>query len=296
MTATIGRIRDLVSDLKSNWYVRVWVLIWMVLALVAFICLIELGHQSQESQNRPEIATWYTNESSLNLPDFHFHTDGVDVISSISCSFFGQPVPGGDCTPWPGPFQPTPYNCRAVFASQITVFSKNSPDPLNLGVDCNITVVGNDTSFGQILGWGFDGWGSFISGPVGHTAFWLHPTQGAVINLIKGEIDISKKIIIDDWNANLMYMSSNSTSGFFRVRTNVRGFGVFHNALVNVFNGWKAVGDIGGFAFFMVFLHTIVMIIVGVMLSKHESAFLNSHNNAGHAPVASEGYTNIAGG
>lgn len=39
------------------------------------------------------------------------------------------------------------------------------------------------------------------------------------------------------------------------------------------YNGWMALGDIGGFAFFMMILHTMVMMCIGVCFNN-DSQFL----------------------
>jgi len=289
MPATTERLKDLVTDLRSNWYVRFWFVLWIPFAILAFVCLVELGHRSEIERKNNEVQVDFKEEGSMVIPNFHFHTGGVDAIDSLVCTHMGVPVQGAPCQAW-GPFQPTPLNCQAILASQIViqnVRANNHTGIFELGINCNITTIGNDSLYGQSLGWGFDGWGDFVGGPVGHTAFYLHPTGGALIALVKGEIVISSKFHVDDWGAQLQYWSSNSTPGFFHVRIQILGFGVFKYRLENVYDGWKAIGGIGGFFFFMVILHTIVMIIVGFFFSNKESAFLNPPTNT--APQSREG-------
>jgi hypothetical protein len=55
----------------------------------------------------------------------------------------------------------------------------------------------------------------------------------------------------------------------------IESFGVEHYEQRSVYNGWMAMGDVGGFAFFLLILHTIVMLGVGVFLAN-DSRFLHS--------------------
>jgi len=273
MPATTERLKDLVTDLRSNWYVRFWFILWIPFAILAFVCLVELGHQSEQAKSHKEVEVSFGNQSYLIIPNFHFHTDGTDTISNSSCTYRNSPIQTGPCSSWNN-FKPNPLNCQAVLANTLKIIPQIGQFT-DLGISCNISMEGNDSQYGQVLGWGFDGFGNFVGGPVGHTPFYIHPTAGAIIELTKGEIIVNSHLSVDDWGARLQYFSSNSTAGFFHVRVQVMGFGVFTFRLENVYDGWKAVGGIGGFFWFMVFCHTIVMIVVGFFLSNKESLFLN---------------------
>jgi hypothetical protein len=71
------------------------------------------------------------------------------------------------------------------------------------------------------------------------------------------------------------YQSTVSFPGYYVVSTIIESFGVEHLEQRSLYNGWMAMGDVGGFAFFLLILHTIVMLGVGVFLAN-DSKFLHS--------------------
>jgi len=270
MGYTGTRFGDIINDLKSSNFFRIWAVLWLLCALLTFSCLVILGGRSQKAGNTKDIIVHWSNVSSMYLPRFHFHTDGIDVITNMSCAIRGDPVPSGPCAPYPG--QPTPslQQCIAVYADQIEVFN-NVADRFGLGVDCNITTVGFDPLVGSMVGWNFDGWQGFFAGPDARFSTWIHATYGSFILLGKGVITINKQFQVDEWTRQLQYLTTASTPGSFRVFVVLEGFGVLNFAPRNIYDGWKAVGDVGGFAFFMFGLHTLVMIIVGLVFVNNSS-------------------------
>lgn len=74
----------------------------------------------------------------------------------------------------------------------------------------------------------------------------------------------------------------------FRVVVGIRNFFVQHTQEVDTFNGWQSVGSIGGFIFFLVILHNILMFLVGFCLAN-DSKFLGGGADA--AGSAKSAYT-----
>jgi len=277
MSYTRSRFGDIFNDIKSSNYFRVWALFWIFFAIVSFICLIALGNRSREAAANPDIVFYFTNQSATTLPRFHFHTDGIDQITNFSCTFRQSPVPSGPCASFPGHPTPSLSTCIAVYGDQIQI-PNDVPEQFGLGVDCNITTSGNDPQIGQMIGWNLDGHQGFFAGPDPRFSTWIHPTDNSFILLQKGVLHINGHQV-DEWGRALQYFSSASTPGFFRVHTILLGFGQFNLQPKNIYTGWQAVGDIGGFAFFMVCLHTLAMIIIGIVFAN-TSSFLKSTNTS----------------
>jgi len=79
------------------------------------------------------------------------------------------------------------------------------------------------------------------------------------------------------WERKLVYETSarreNHTNVIYEVSTVIDDFAVQEFAEVIGYTSWQAVGDIGGFSYFMVFLQVLTMICVGIFL-PNESNFL----------------------
>jgi len=80
-----------------------------------------------------------------------------------------------------------------------------------------------------------------------------------------------------------MYQSSMSQKNYYMVSIILNGFVVSNFAEVNRYNGWKSIGDVGGFIFFLVILHTMAMIVAGLFLDN-KSYFLSPSPSIGSAP------------
>jgi len=75
------------------------------------------------------------------------------------------------------------------------------------------------------------------------------------------------------WEKSSLVHNSQFTRGSYYVETIIETFRVEHREQRGFYTGYMAIGGIGGFAFWMLILHTIVMILVGFCFSK-ESKFL----------------------
>jgi len=80
---------------------------------------------------------------------------------------------------------------------------------------------------------------------------------------------------VTTWEKTALYHSTVFTPASFTITTIISSFRVTHHEQANNYDGWMAVADIGGFAFWMVILHTIAMIVVGFIL-PNESKFLGA--------------------
>jgi len=80
---------------------------------------------------------------------------------------------------------------------------------------------------------------------------------------------------VDFWHRDLVYHSTATTLGHYSITTMISSFRVEHFEVADTYNGWMAVGDIGGFVFWMVVLHTFAMIMVGLAF-PNDSGFLQN--------------------
>jgi len=70
-----------------------------------------------------------------------------------------------------------------------------------------------------------------------------------------------------------LFLSSSSTFGIVEL---------------GIYNGWRALGDIGGFAFALVLFQTAIMLIIGLCFYNN-SSFLKKGEESGHNVVPSGG-------
>jgi len=56
---------------------------------------------------------------------------------------------------------------------------------------------------------------------------------------------------------------------FFNIDIKIGVFDVFHYEQTDFYTGWMATSDIGGAAFFLVIIHTIVMGLVSLCLENN---------------------------
>jgi len=273
----MSKVQDIISDLKSSWYFRFWALLWVVFFILGFVALGILGNRSANTTMQKDGKIWWQNNKSMYLPRFHFHTGigpnsppGNEIINNISCSYNHQPVQTGVCQSYGG-VVPDLFHCVAVYGDQIEVFESNSgrPDEMaELGIACNITVMGNITGMGTMIAFGLEGQDNYIAISDPHTALWIHPTTYSMIALTRERAKVHGNWATM-WDRQLIYMSSVTNGTFFHIRTVVNGFSEFNYDVWNLYSGWRAVGDLGGVSFFLVCIHTAVMILLGFCFSNN---------------------------
>jgi len=250
-----------VDDLKTSWYFRVWFSIWFVLAILSFSCLIILGSRSTEAAKHEGWRLWIEHADKIEYPSFCFRTsldETSNEIGNIYCQWNGiilQAVQCEDGTP----------RARCVQLNMAGDYATKDNNNLVCSFGFNVSADPD-----KIIGF------EIVKAREFGVAFtWIQPNSNAWILL-------SKYIIKPDgedervlWGRQLVYHSTVQVGDFFQVSILIDTFRVFHYVESDYYNGWMALGDVGGFAFFMYILHTIVMFTVGVFL-ENNSKFLNS--------------------
>jgi len=287
-------LRHILDDFKTSWYFRIWAALWFVCALVAFIGMIELSVRSNEAGKEKDWNYWVENATSLEFPNFRFFFNHrgestESFVGKASCHHLGVPLVTGNCK---GEVDTT--KCFTVASSGITVQNHIDSHEADETIYCSFNSTGFNDTINQLVGWELD----FTHPNLGsryHNILWLAPRNppGVWVLLrkafIQPEGSMSSELAgpsgIPIWEKSQVYHSTVSTPGHYVVRTTISSFRVNHYEQTNSYNGWMAVGGIGGFAFWMVILHTIVIAVVGFVFSN-ESRFLNgdSHGTE-HKPI-----------
>jgi len=287
----MAKVQEIVEDLKNSWYFRFWAVLWFTFLILGFVALGILANRSVQTTTQKDSKIWYQSSASLYLPRFHFHTalppwSGNEIITNISCTYQNNQLQVGPCKPFNG-VTPSIYNCVAVYADQVEVFNTGQQREYHdFGVGCNITTTGTIDQVGTMIAFGIEGSNNYISFDDPHAPLWIFSTNLAIIELNRQLMKISG-VMGTFWDRQIFYFNDAWTTGSYQVYVTIDGFGYFRFDTQNLYSGWRSTSDVGGFAYFLVVIHTAVMIILGICFANN-STFLKS-NKSGSGPSARHG-------
>jgi len=265
----MARIGEITEDLKTSWYFRIWAFLWLVCAIVSFVALIIISEASRIEGEEGSARIWFERTPKINFPDFFIFAPRDMKIQSSVCAFQGKVIAQTDCTGWA---HDAGHSCVAFTGSAQQAYW-DSKDFYTNRIDCNITT--------DLTRWNFTedmliGWDLLHTHPGGDNALgpiWVRPTELSWVLITKKEWN-SKQGSGAFWDRVLEYHETQSIPGRYRIQTVIDAFFVEHIDYGTHDNGWRALGSIGGFAFFTYILHTIVLSIVGLCINN-DSHFLN---------------------
>jgi len=209
-------------------------------------------------------------------------------VGNPACFHLGKPVTTGICAG-----DQNTKKCFTVIGNGLFA-ENNHTAPEGDTIFCHFNSTGFNDTINQFVGWELD----FTHPNLGsryHNTLWLSPRSGLGVFVLlrkaflQPQGSMSRELAgpsgIPVWEKSQIYHSTVSTPGYYSVRTSISSFRVNHYEQTDSYNGWMAVGGIGGFAFWMVILHTIVIAVVGFVFSN-ESKFLNGdHHGVEHRPI-----------
>jgi hypothetical protein len=286
-------LRHVVEDIRTSWYFRVWAALWFVCALVAFIGMIELAIRSDEAGKEKDWNFWIENSTSIEFPRFRFRfanrsESTESFVGTPNCTHLGQPVTIDTCAG-----HTSRSKCFVVVGSGIIAQNNIDAPPGEDAITCHFNSTGFNETINQLVGWELDHahpnlgsryYNTIWLGPRNSPGVWIFlkkaflQPQGAMNRELAGPNGIPV------WEKSQLYHSTSHTPGYYVVRTLISSFRIDHFEQTDSYDGWMAVGGMGGFAFWMVILHTIAMIVVGFILSN-ESKFLNHGHGIERAPI-----------
>jgi len=94
---------------------------------------------------------------------------------------------------------------------------------------------------------------------------------------------------LQSWQLDLEYRDTVSSPYSYTIETFIGSLVVAHYEMADRYDGWKSTADIGGFAFLVVIIQAIVMILFDFFLDK-DSKFLSGKltpAQAGYAEIGS---------
>jgi len=264
------KLRALIHDLKHSWYFRAWALLWIVCAVVVFAAFIILSKQSAQTFKEKDVQFWVENASTIYYPRFHFRTFGNETITNLNCMWNSVVLAPKEC---PNTFFPTNMSyCQSIYAD--SVYSQNNMS-LNYTVNriyCNMTTNGYSMQNNSMIMWEIE---TEDTTPQFNpfNPLWISPNPFAWVMLEKSVFTSASGVVTPYWSKDLLLHSTLSTPGQYNTVIIIGTFKVWHTDQTDLYNGMMSTGQVGGFAFFTVILHSIVMLIVG-MCMENNSSFL----------------------
>jgi len=278
---TITRIQQIVSDLKQSWYFRVWALAWFTLALVVFSGMIILSKESSQAQKEQDIALWVENVTHIQFPRFHIRMDhrGNEIFAGNPVCTFGNnsvTLNTAPCQSWMG-FQPPQNQCIAFNSDSMVALNDWSRGDQR--ISCEAITQGAGLNGNLMMAFEFEGENVYSFGALAYASTWFAPNDMTWILLQKNVLQQTKNHPTQElWESNLLYHSTQATPNVYNFTVIMSSFFVRFYQPRNMYNGWMAVGSIGGVGFFMACLHTLFMILIGLVLANTSSFLSNSHH------------------
>eukprot|EP01120_Amphizonella_sp_Union-15-10_P006409 TRINITY_DN2044_c0_g1_i2.p1 TRINITY_DN2044_c0_g1~~TRINITY_DN2044_c0_g1_i2.p1 ORF type:complete len:174 (-),score=17.33 TRINITY_DN2044_c0_g1_i2:1-522(-) len=138
-----------------------------------------------------------------------------------------------------------------------------------LKIKCTVSVTQPNAVDDIMITWEIAGQSDQSIDP---SATWIASNNDAWVLLTKSVYWNTKGKSKDLYDQRLVYHSSESEFLLFNVTVVYNSFEVW-NYEEESYTGWSSIGQIGGFWFYLVVMHTLAMVAVGVVL-PNKSVFL----------------------
>jgi hypothetical protein len=289
MGATQRNIGVVVDDLKHSNYFRVWSFFWLVCFLTAFAGMIMIAKQAQELEREESWTLGLQEVKSMYFPDFSFRFSRDQEANE---TFAGTPscVRGGINVL---PIMSDDKRRFIITGSNIEVNNEDRNWGGHL-ITCKFktNVIKGEN---QILIWEANEKHTFGSRLTQAVHFEPRQAPGVEIRLrqihihpMKGDKNgfhfDGKEIVA--WEKDWVYHTTVYVEGEYTVTIALDSFYVRNFDEIDEYEPAMAVGSIGGFWFWMILLHTLVMVLFGFCLTN-DSKFLTKND------TRSQGYEDL---
>jgi len=275
---TFSNIKIILDDLKNSWYFRIYGFFWLFFVVYTFAVLILLGRRSTEAQNEQVFNFWVENATSINFPRFHFRLERGVFTENVACLWAadGSPVQTTACASRGG-YNPPFSSCQAVIAentqAQNTWGLRWKERQITCYFNTNLNATEND-----LVAFGLEGPNIAHFGFEENSPILIGPNNNTWVLLDKGYITYSGRETREEWERFLIYHSTASQIGVYRVSVILNRFFVTHIEQGDNYDGWMAIGEIGGFGYFLLLMHVLVMMVSGICLNNN-SKFLSGDSS-----------------
>lgn len=265
------------DDLKQSWYFRAWFGLWVVCFIAWIVALGVTSHRAGQGTSEKDWRLWVENVTSMNWPTFSFHTSWDDeptlsfVPNSLKCTQESTSASSHNLL-----LQPKLCSQETQMDKCFSISTDVKAKPDKYGITyilCSFDTIGLLNGENTLIGFQIQ---ESFGQPV-----WIAPTQDAWVLLSKAIFKPEGSAQIPFWSSKLVYHSSvdaNQTS--YKVAVIIDTFLVFHYDEYDFYTGLMNAADLGGFAYFLFLLMTVVMILVGIILDN-DSSFLKRTSGDG---------------
>jgi len=271
---TVDNAKAIYSDLKQSWYFRIWCVLWVICFLTSFIFLTFFSARSDILTKEGVWRMSARHESEIAYPAFRIRVSPSSPLNftSVVCTHgAGVGVTTNACD--------TTNRCIAVAVEGLV--AKVGDASINCHITCKSQLPSTIHAIDETLIWEL-GSDNHFRGP--NFGVFIRPNDRAWVALQKVVAtlmgDSSPRTF---WERKLVYQVNTGERLTYQIDTVMDSFAVLEYFQGNRYNGWQAVGDIGGFAFFTIILHMLFMMLVGVFL-RNESTFLKGSGHDGAMP------------
>jgi len=270
MARTLENIRFALYDLKYSWYYRIWFLLSVVCIVTGFAALIIYSQKSEEAKLERDFRLSFEPVNQLNFPRFHFHVPPENSktveITGSACSHNGLGVHTAPCESFNNAV-PEISQCVAVVAESIVATAGRTAPFGDKRIECFInTTIDPNTKESGMLVWAVERVGTTRGAP--GSFLFVAPNFNAWIMLEPVNTFFGGERRAE-WESDLLYHSSGAIQGHYKIDTIISSFFIRDVARVDSFNGYRAIGNIGGLAYFLVILHTIVLVGFGACFKNN---------------------------
>jgi uncharacterized membrane protein len=269
MPETKNRIDQIIDDLKSSWYFRLFAVLWLISFIMFWVSIGVFGERSQTGSKEPAWRLWFENDtkSGIEYPPFHFrlprHERNV-TIDYASCQWSAITLVKQACADGEPMTRCISFETSGFGAS-----------PAEDWLRCTInTTATADWREDRLIE--FDTNHNINRTRPGSSLF-IGPNRFALVTLHKTMVRRSSGKDFPLWQKQLQYHSSVWTNHTFHVVLSFASFETIHLEQYDFYTGWMGVADIGGFMFFMTILVAIGMVAVGCVFSNDSKFLSNSH-------------------
>jgi len=271
----LEKFKLIIPDLIEGWYCRVWAVLMFCVFASAFSGLVVFSLDSSYNSNRLDWNMFFTIQDEVKYPAFYFRTErnGLNdpTFLRANCSLdLGRtrlPLQLQQCG---GEFKNFTGRCL-LSPNTEEVNRANRRDGTGM-IFCQfqMQVTPSLNSQDEILLFGIDGESREFR-TFRHS--YLFPNNMTHIGLERIEIRPMFRPVEYNWIKTVNYLSSDHSPGFYHVGVQIDSFRQIHYVQGNDDPGFVAVGDIGGFTYFLLLIHIVLMFFVGFCL-PNKSKFL----------------------
>jgi len=304
----VHSLEHIVHDFKHSNYFRIWCLVFLACFIIFWIGFgVYVNHVDTTSQ---VYASGFQPNDAVEFPLYHFRLEGMTaatpaiVTNSISCIWNNTvPLSVDTCLGYNNTWATGLTNCFVVqthnktFSAWASMDNSGRENPFEMNTNpdlfsspahgpgriyCNFSV--NPNALGQTpnwIAWELEGLTNYQYGDNAYAALWFDNMNIQWVLLEQFQIDGT---IYWDRNreSHLPALPQNDTLGntLYQTVTIMDTTTVqFYEQFSFGYHSWNGLADIGGLAFALYIMKTVLMLVVGLMF-ENDSIFLGGKEPA----------------